>query len=433
MLVAITIALLTFGSSLGLGFSKAQGQEDTLEGLQVRWTELQIQYAKKEAEIAAGGENAKQLQSEYRDLIAQGNELIGKMRKMALANLKEKPGDTNTLRLLMGILVNDVSTGEEQSVLRVGDELISLGINPLYFETAAKAERLSIAGREIFEELVTRQREFKQDDLPRVQLETTKGNLVVELYENQAPNTVKNFVSLVESGHYTDIQFHRVIDGFMAQAGQNKGDGKPVPELGYTIACECYTPETRRHFSDCISMALDSRQDQVIKDSGCSQFFITFSRRDNLDGQHTCFGRVIEGAPVLETIARTASSDDTPIPNITPDRILSAKVLRKRDHEYKPTKLGQTGNDKSAEDKPEDGAVSNDSAEIKDEDKPDSSGSKDEAEASEPKDEGAKQSEDKKSENKDRAVEDTNPGEAEQGVDQADNSDLELPDSSDGG
>jgi cyclophilin family peptidyl-prolyl cis-trans isomerase len=318
----------------------AQNQEESLETLQQRWSELQIQFAKKENEISIGGENAAKLQDEYRVLVAQANELVGRLKSAALDRLKTQPNDGAALRLLMGILVNDVANGREKSVLGVGDQLISLGIHPICFETAAKTERLTIGGREVFEELAIRQKEAEEDNLPRVELETTKGKLLIELYENQAPNTVSNFVALTEAGRFDDIQFHRVIDGFMAQAGQNRGDGAPLNELDYTIASECGVPETRLHFSYCISMALNSDPSTgVDKDSGAGQFFITFARVDRLDGKHTCFGRVIEGADLLERIERTASADDTPIPNVKPDRIIAAKVIRKREHKYEPRKL----------------------------------------------------------------------------------------------
>src|SRR5579871_6273939 len=76
------------------------------------------------------------------------------------------------------------------------------------------------------------------EPLPQVLLHTTKGDIVIELYEDEAPNTVANFISLVEKKFYNGLTFHRVIDGFMAQGGDPKGTGTGGP--GYTIACECY-------------------------------------------------------------------------------------------------------------------------------------------------------------------------------------------------
>jgi cyclophilin family peptidyl-prolyl cis-trans isomerase len=314
--------------------SRSLAQEESLEDLQKRWTELQIQFATKETELTLDKGSTRQLQTEYTELVEKANELVEQLKVKALAHLKEHPTDSKTLRLIMGILLNDARHGRDGEVLKVGDFLISIGIKPIYFEVAAKADRLPISGREIFEELLIRQREAANDDLPRVKLETNQGNIVLELYEDQAPNTVKNFISLVESNYYSDIQFHRVMKGFMAQAGQNKSDGSPAPELNYTIACECYSPDTRRHFTHCLSMALSG------KDTGAGQFFLTFSRTQHLDGVHTCFGRVVEGGDVLEKIQQTVTGNDEPIPDVVPDQIIRAEVIRKRDHDYQPRRLG---------------------------------------------------------------------------------------------
>lgn len=164
--------------------------------------------------------------------------------------------------------------------------------------------------------------------LPRVQLTTNRGNIVVELFEDQAPNTVANFISLVESGFYNGLKFHRVIPTFMAQGGcphSREGDpGQPgTGGPGYNIKCECYLPEARRHFGGSLSMAHAGR------DTGGSQFFITHLPTPHLDREvapqsvHTVFGRVVEGMDAVAAI----KPEDT---------IESAEVLFKRPHEYKP-------------------------------------------------------------------------------------------------
>src|SRR5579863_8149222 len=85
--------------------------------------------------------------------------------------------------------------------------------------------------------------ENAKEKLPQVLLKTTKGDVVVELYEDEAPNTVANFISLVEKGFYDGTKFHRVLDGFMAQGGDPTGTGSGGP--GYTIKCECTLPNHR--------------------------------------------------------------------------------------------------------------------------------------------------------------------------------------------
>lgn len=164
--------------------------------------------------------------------------------------------------------------------------------------------------------------------LPRVQFNTTKGKIVFELFENEAPNTVANFISLVESKSYDEVKFHRVIPTFMAQGGDPlsknadpRDDGSGGP--GYVIKCECYRPDARMHFRGSLSMA------HAGKDTGGSQFFITHLPTAHLNPNaeeqrgHTVFGRVVEGLDVAAALE-------------VGDTIESATVLRKRNHEYKP-------------------------------------------------------------------------------------------------
>lgn len=164
--------------------------------------------------------------------------------------------------------------------------------------------------------------------LPRVLLKTSKGDIELQLFENQAPNTVANFISLVEKGYYNGLTFHRVMPGFMAQGGCPKGTGTGGP--GYHIPCECYQQDYRRHFRGSLSMAHAGR------DTGGSQFFLTFLPTSHLDGRHTVFGRVIKGIDVLSKLQRR----DPSRPNQPrPDKIIEAKVLEKRNHEYVPKTL----------------------------------------------------------------------------------------------
>jgi cyclophilin family peptidyl-prolyl cis-trans isomerase len=176
------------------------------------------------------------------------------------------------------------------------------------------------------EEEKIRAAEAKADDLPRVKLTTSKGDIVIELFENDAPNTVANFISLVEKGFYNGLKFHRVIPGFMAQGGCPKGDGTGGP--GYTIDCECLQGDRRKHFRGSLSMA------HAGPNTGGSQFFLTFVPTPHLDGKHTVFGRVIEGMDVLAKLQRTEGTSKTG----TPDKIIKAEVLRKRGHDYVPKK-----------------------------------------------------------------------------------------------
>jgi cyclophilin family peptidyl-prolyl cis-trans isomerase len=180
-------------------------------------------------------------------------------------------------------------------------------------------------------ETARRATEAAADDLPRVKLATSAGEVVVELFENEAPNTVANFISLVEKGFYDGTPFHRVIGGFMAQGGDPTGTGTGGP--GYAIACECDAPGARKHFLGTLSMA------HAGKDTGGSQFFLTFRPTEHLDGKHTVFGRVIEGFDVLPQLMRTQDERGQPVRGVTPDRIVTASVVRKRAHPYAPATL----------------------------------------------------------------------------------------------
>jgi cyclophilin family peptidyl-prolyl cis-trans isomerase len=177
-------------------------------------------------------------------------------------------------------------------------------------------------------ELRVRRREAEADNLPRVLLKTNKGDIVVELFENEAPNTVANFISLVERGFYKDTPFHRVLAESMAQGGDPKGNGSGGP--GYMIPCECNKPNHRLHFRGSLSMAHRGR------DTGGSQFFIAFAPSSQWFDVYTVFGRIIKGMDVLAKLQRR-NPEDREAPR--PDVILDAKVLRKRPHEYKPLKM----------------------------------------------------------------------------------------------
>ena len=104
-----------------------------------------------------------------------------------------------------------------------------------------------------------------------------------ELYEEDAPITVANFVKLIKEGYYNGKTFHRVIPGFVSQGGCPYGNG--TGDLGYTIPCET-KGNPHRHVEGALSMAHRG------KDTGCCQFFIVHDPQPHLDGVHTVFGRV---------------------------------------------------------------------------------------------------------------------------------------------
>jgi len=126
-------------------------------------------------------------------------------------------------------------------------------------------------------------------------INTVKGTMEVEFYENDAPKTVANFVKLAKDGYYDGLTFHRVIPDFVIQGGCPDGTGAGGP--GYSIDCEL-DGDNQFHDRGVLSMAHAGRN------TGGSQFFVCHSRNNtaHLDRNHTCFGKVIEGVDVIDAI-----------------------------------------------------------------------------------------------------------------------------------
>lgn len=129
--------------------------------------------------------------------------------------------------------------------------------------------------------------------LKKAIIETEKGTIVAELFADDAPGTVANFEKLINEGFYNGLTFHRVIPNFVIQGGCPHGTGTGGP--GYTIKCEV-TNNPNKHLRGSLSMAHAGR------DTGGSQFFICHSPQPHLDGNHTVFGRVIDGIEVVDAI-----------------------------------------------------------------------------------------------------------------------------------
>jgi cyclophilin family peptidyl-prolyl cis-trans isomerase len=147
-------------------------------------------------------------------------------------------------------------------------------------------------------------------------VETEKGIVKIELWEDRAPNTVVNFVHLANSGRYDGVEFHRVITGFMAQTGDvshKRGYGGP----GYTIPAEFN--KDLSHLRGVVSMARGTDPD-----SGGSQFFIMFDTAARLDGQYAAFGEVIEGMEVIDSIKKGDSANNGSVED--PDKIVRLRV-----------------------------------------------------------------------------------------------------------
>lgn len=148
---------------------------------------------------------------------------------------------------------------------------------------------------------------------PNVTFRTTLGDIRFEIYQDRAPKTAENFLSLVRKGFYNGTTFHRVIPGFMIQGGDPKGDGTGGP--GYTIPDE-FHPTLKHTGPGVLSMA------NAGPNTGGSQFFVTLAATGWLDGKHAIFGKVIGGQDVVEKIAQVPrDARDRPS---TPVRIAEA-------------------------------------------------------------------------------------------------------------
>lgn len=136
---------------------------------------------------------------------------------------------------------------------------------------------------------------------PIITIEMENGKIIkAELYPDKAPNTVNNFISLVKSGFYDGLIFHRVIAGFMIQGGDPAGIGTGGP--GYCIrgefALNGFKANDIKHVRGVLSMAR-----AMSPNSAGSQFFIMHANSSHLDGQYAAFGKVIEGIEVVDEIA----------------------------------------------------------------------------------------------------------------------------------
>lgn len=139
--------------------------------------------------------------------------------------------------------------------------------------------------------------------------ETSKGNFKVELYEDKAPITAKNFITLAEKGYFNGQIFHRVIDNFMIQGGDPQGNGTGGP--GYTIPDE-FHPALKHTGPGILSMANRG------PNTGGSQFFITLAPTPWLDGKHAIFGKVVEGLDVVQAIGKVKTGpNDKPVDTVT--------------------------------------------------------------------------------------------------------------------
>jgi cyclophilin family peptidyl-prolyl cis-trans isomerase len=342
--------------------AKRKESEDKFNELLKKWTDLRDEMEKLQVDYkSTRPEDRKPLTEKFDELAKQGKAIEQQLVRAATAAYRDSKGEVEKAGdVLQSLSFHYFNQDRYERALAAGRPVLDTkAMNPRlynvdgvsaynansfdladkYMKKAEEAGVLDRHGKELLaslpstkelwaKEKAIRDKEAKDNDLPRVELVTTKGPVILELFENEAPQAVANFINLVEKGFYNGLPFHRVIDGFVAQGGDPKGNGTGGP--GYRIPCECYDPNHRLHFRGSLSMA------HAGKDTGGSQFFLTFTRTPHLDGQHTVFGRVLEGMDNVSQLQRIEPGQDT---RTKADKIIEARVLRKRDHAYEPTKL----------------------------------------------------------------------------------------------
>lgn len=413
---ALGLATLGLASMGGLAVHEARAQQpaggDAVAQFNAtfeQWKKLldELRQIRADYKLSRPDERPK-LEERWNTTLAEVDRMLPTVSSQAEAAFKADPQQTDIADFLGSVADAEFEKDNYEESLRIAEVLISgnyqnsdiyriAGLSALestqldkaeqYLSEAEAQKALGDQGRETMARLATERRlwaeekairdaeqapEDESQTLPRIRIQTNRGDMVVELFENEAPNTVANFVSLAEKKFYDGVTFHRVLPGFMAQGGDPDGTGMGGP--GYKIKCEVDHENARKHFRGSLSMAHAGR------DTGGSQFFITFKPTRHLDGRHTVFGRVVEGVEVLAKLQRRDPQDANPA---EPDKIIAMEVLRKRDHEYKPVKVGdpvetpatetpatekpatekpegdKPANDKPAEEQPEGDAANN--------------------------------------------------------------------------
>jgi len=143
-------------------------------------------------------------------------------------------------------------------------------------------------------------------------METEKGNLVLELFAEDVPRTVNNFVFLARQGYYDGTTFHRVLPGFMAQGGDPTGKGSGNP--GYK-----FDDEFTQHWHEVGTLSMANSG----ANTNGSQFFICYMAQHGLDGKHTVFGQLVEGMDVLESITPRNPAEN---PQFEGDKIIRVTI-----------------------------------------------------------------------------------------------------------
>ena len=307
----------------------------------------------------------------YREVRERGREQMNRTFDLAVKLFKSRPRDFESGSMMATILDYRESTSQYENSNEAAELLLANGLTyPFLYKIAARSAFLdgkfddvlkhyeafvSVNGVDKLDnvdnvfansvktypplwakELEIRGDEAKADDLPRVLLETTRGPVTIELFENEAPIAVANFITLVEDGYYDGADFYQVVDDFLAMGGDPVGDGTGTS--GKFISDENTAENARQFFRGSIAMAKmpdPRKKGDYVPNSASSQFAIALVPLIREDIPQTVFGRVIDGMDVVCTFRRIDPQEKKEKAIVLPpDRILNAKIIRKRDHAY---------------------------------------------------------------------------------------------------
>lgn len=197
--------------------------------------------------------------------------------------------------------------------------------------------RIEQAKQDWEDELRLREEDAQGEPLPVILIRTTKGDIEVELFENHAPETVANFIYLIEMGYYEDQPFSSGFQHLLIQGG-----GDDIVKPPYTIYGEQHKPGARKFFRGTMGLALNAGD----PNSGHSQFFFALLPSTDLSESYTAFGRITKGMEVMANLTKIEpkqekSKEEKEDGEGTkePDEIITIEILSKRDHEYKPNKV----------------------------------------------------------------------------------------------
>lgn len=331
----------------------------------VPWRNLVGELRRLDVEYQTSGPAARrELKPRYDQLLAEGAGMQERVLNAAVIAYARDPSANADLGNFLSVVMSLLFQSEQyEEALRVGQLLVEGGVEaPWLYEVcgvaafcvsefdlaekhlgkAKEQDSLGAIAAQCLEALpyyqqawkaeqTLRARDLSSGDLPRVLLQTTQGEIELELFETEAPRTVANFISLVERRFYDGLDFYQVVAQFAAETGCPQGDGTGGP--GYTIPLENTRPSRRLHFRGSLGMVREGAH------SSGSRFYLAFRPSQELDG-NPAFGRIIRGIEVLAKLQRREPPDPMArqlnpfAESLTPpaDKILSAQVLRKREH-----------------------------------------------------------------------------------------------------